>query len=892
MKPIHSKPVFHFISHTHWDREWYLTFEQFRFRLVQLIDHLLELLDSTPEFRYFHLDAQTIIFEDYLAIRPHKRAQLERYVREGRILTGPWYVQNDVFLTSGESTIRNLMEGIRYARSIGGEMKNGYFPDHFGLIGQMPQILLGVGIDNTVFGRGYDIHKHGSPHFFWSAPDGSEVSAIYMANWYNNAQRLPTETKDLLKTFEMIKDKAFAVTEFPHYLMMNGVDHLEAQEDLPEALHILRNHYDNDYEFVHDSLPRYIDIIRRFMLENRDAFPVVSHELREGNDQSVLASTLSSRVYIKQADAECHDLIEKWLEPVSSWCSMLNLDPYDNDYMTYLWKLWMQNHPHDSICGCSHDDVHAHMMSRYASIREAGEAILDQKLEILARQIDRQRFKQEDQKLLIVNTSQSAERHVVQTELYFIREEKVNQFSIEDEQGRSVPYRIIQEADSRIRTLSPINLPNSFDCKKVVIEWTPTVPALGYAVYAVRPHQEGIVIQDQFRQSPILENEYLRAEFMPNGSFRLLDKVNNQWHDQLGMWEEQGDQGNLYVFRAADEAKRFSDDVQFSTVISNDLYEAVSYRFTWNLPEGLDIMTRTRIPNLVPCECSASFQLDKFSKQMSIKIQINNHARNHRIRYIFSSGQTMKTSIAGGQFDMVTRLPGADEEWARNAYIHPFWKMVAADYGEYGLACYAKGLHEYEMVQQGQELAVTLIRGVHAIHFSEIPLDVDDQIQGQCLGIHSFDLAVRPIAMESASHLYKEAELFHQGLKQKVLPMDELKWSSGRPWVQDTEIQSQFTRVDPNENKPPLPLSAKMFDIQGDVILSALKGSEDGHGLVLRNYNAETEPAQVSIRCYQNMKSAFETDLLEQVTEEIELREGALHVHCLPKKIQTFKLGF
>ena len=74
----------HVVSHTHWDREWYLTFQQFRMRLVDLIDHLLDLLDRDTEFRSFHLDAQTIVLEDYLAIRPQQRARLEGYIRAGR----------------------------------------------------------------------------------------------------------------------------------------------------------------------------------------------------------------------------------------------------------------------------------------------------------------------------------------------------------------------------------------------------------------------------------------------------------------------------------------------------------------------------------------------------------------------------------------------------------------------------------------------------------------------------------------------------------------------------------------------------------------------------------------------------------------------------------------
>src|SRR5689334_6133135 len=100
---------YYFISHTHWDREWYLTFEQFRIKLVRLIDNVIALLDRNPSFAFFHLDGQTIVLDDYLEIRPNKRAALEAYIRSGKILVGPWYEQNDLFLTSGESTVRNLI---------------------------------------------------------------------------------------------------------------------------------------------------------------------------------------------------------------------------------------------------------------------------------------------------------------------------------------------------------------------------------------------------------------------------------------------------------------------------------------------------------------------------------------------------------------------------------------------------------------------------------------------------------------------------------------------------------------------------------------------------------------------------------------------------------------
>src|SRR5690349_16355790 len=135
----------HLISHTHWDREWYQTFQQFRLRLVHLVDDLLEILATDRHFQHFMLDGQTIVLEDYLQIRPEREAELRTLVQNGRILIGPWYVQPDEFLISPEAIIRNLLEGDRIAKQFGPKMMIGYSPDTFGHIGQLPQILRGFG---------------------------------------------------------------------------------------------------------------------------------------------------------------------------------------------------------------------------------------------------------------------------------------------------------------------------------------------------------------------------------------------------------------------------------------------------------------------------------------------------------------------------------------------------------------------------------------------------------------------------------------------------------------------------------------------------------------------------------------------------------------------------
>ena len=57
---------------THWDREWYRTFQGFRYGLVKMMDTLIEKLES-GELWNFTFDGQTIVLEDYYEIRPDNK---------------------------------------------------------------------------------------------------------------------------------------------------------------------------------------------------------------------------------------------------------------------------------------------------------------------------------------------------------------------------------------------------------------------------------------------------------------------------------------------------------------------------------------------------------------------------------------------------------------------------------------------------------------------------------------------------------------------------------------------------------------------------------------------------------------------------------------------------
>ncbi|TLS53920.1 hypothetical protein FE782_00765 [Paenibacillus antri] len=892
MKP---RKTYHFISHTHWDREWYLTFEQFRYRLAHLIDNLLDLLDRESDFKYFHLDGQTIVLEDYYALRPERRERLEQYIRSGRILVGPWYQQNDLFLTSGESTVRNLMEGIRTSRALGGEMKVGYLPDHFGLAGQMPQLFRQAGIDNCIFGRGLDIESHESPFVKWRSPDGSEVAGMLLYYWYNSAQRLPNDEAILRLVFEGLREREEKINPSGHYAMMNGVDHLEAQYDLPEVLEKLRKMYGEEAEFVHDTLPNYAAAVKAYMESlPPEQVEVVHGELRECFEYSILAGTLSSRVYLKQANLRCHDLLEKWVEPLSAWTELLDLDEYDAGAIDYLWRAYMECHPHDSICGCSQDAVHDHMMDRFRRVEELSGEVLDRKLNILSSAVSAEGCDAADHLLFVMNTSQLASGGTIRTNVDFLAEDEVSTFAIEDPDGREVPYRIVSAERLRRQVLSPINLPGVIDVHRYVVEWKPCVPALGYAAYRLRPNATGRVVIDRpLPARPTLENERLLVEVRPDGTFDVTEKSTGAVLRGQGRFQDAGDRGDLYVFGQVpgESALVWSGPVEYMRRTKNELYEECVYRFDWALPVSLSPDLESRSAGRVVCSFEVTLRLDRDASEISMRIDVCNRAKDHRIRVLFPTNGTSEVVLAGGQFDVAERAWNEGAGWKRDANSQPFWKWFATSANGIGTAVFAKGLHEYEMIDVGTVASVTLLRCVETIHLREpIPMQEDRQPKGQCLGSWTFELAVRPFVPGEVAPatLYREAERFHQGLMTKQRPIAESRWKRGRPWVQDGMNGGVFPDRDPNAGKPRLARRGSFMRLEGDALLSAVKRAADGRDVVVRMYNVGRRETDVTIGFPVPTTGMSECNFLEEPYEGAKATETAT---IGAKKIVTFRVA-
>src|SRR5919201_3902257 len=182
----------HVVSHTHWDREWYLPAGRFRQRLVELID---ELLDAPPDARApFLLDGQAVVIDDYLTVRPDRRETLAQRLRDGTLEAGPWYVLADELIASGEALVRNLLTGRRVLASLGAAPPPVlYSPDAFGHPAALPTLAAGFGCVLIIVWRG--LGGDGWPPgdtFRWRAPDGTEALVHHLPpDGYEYGSNLP-----------------------------------------------------------------------------------------------------------------------------------------------------------------------------------------------------------------------------------------------------------------------------------------------------------------------------------------------------------------------------------------------------------------------------------------------------------------------------------------------------------------------------------------------------------------------------------------------------------------------------------------------------------------------------------------------------------------------------
>ena len=888
------KKKVYIISHSHWDREWYMAYEQHHMRLVTLMDDLLELFATDPQFDSFHLDGQTIILDDYLQVRPEKKAAVQKAIDAGKLRIGPFYILQDDFLTSSESNVRNMLIGAAESKKWGTPVKLGYFPDTFGNMGQTPQMMRQAGLEAAAFGRGvkpigFDNEVLPDDNFTsqfsemkWVGPDGSEILGLLFANWYSNGNEIPAE-KEAARLFwqkKLAEAEKFASTK--HLLMMNGVDHQPVQKNITQAI-ALANELFPDYEFIHSNFDAYIAAVEKDLPEK---VGTIEGELtsQETDGWYTLANTASARVYLKQWNTRVSRQLENITEPLAAMAYEVT-GTYPHDQLDYAWKTLMQNHPHDSICGCSVDEVHREMMPRFEKANEVGKFLAAEALGQVVENIDTTQFPDASKPFVVVNTTGAEKSGTVAVEVALerilfadarpevgfatLQGRPAKSYHVIDGQGAPVPA-VVSTEKVRFGYDLPkdrFRIPYMERYVTVTVEIA-ALKALSWQTLALTegiftPVAENIVAED----GHVLENSHLKVTVKDDGTLSLLDKKTRRTYDDLLVFEDCGDVGNEYIFKQPEQTTAIlSKNVKHwvEVVENNAVVGKIRLHHVMEIPAAADELLAIeqqsvvefrkrqagRSATLQTLEIVTEIALNQQSTRVDFATTLNNQARYHRLRVLFKTGVVAETHEADSIFETVVRPNHVSKHWENPTnpqHQHSFVNLHQADFG---LTVANFGLNEYEVV--GDTIALTLLRCVGELgDWGYFPTP-----EAQCLGEHTLTYSVAPHGETATRYA---------------------------TYIQAQAAQVPLVSQQTGHHAGSLPSAKQYVKLSGDKFaVTALKRRHDDQHLILRGYNVSAEATTVQL------EKAGQTPV--QQLNLFEQSAGTYHASLAPYEIKTLEL--
>ncbi len=821
----------HIISHTHWDREWYLNSKYTTEWLVPFFNNLFTMLEKESDY-IFVLDGQMSMIEDFFEELNKSgvssniyRQQIRECVKQKRLFIGPYYLQPDWQLLSEESLVRNMLIGNQIASDLGGSMNVGWMMDNFGQISQTAQIHKEFGMKGLYVWRGVEMDPEDvQSEFLWESPDGTTIPSIYLLDSYRNVMRL-AEYEDIMEKrvyAEVVKLKPFTTTR--NILLMNGYD----QEMVPDDIQpfIKNRQMDTDDLTVFQSSPeRFMEAV----MEEKPSLKTLKGSLYSGRFIAVFPGVMSARMYLKLQNDDQQKALEKRTEPLSTLVWALGGE-YDGQLITEAWKTLLKNHPHDSICGVSIDDVHTDMEERTRYVNQLSSSQILQKLKELTGLINTSDMKDE-------------EVNVVFNTAFYKRGEVV---TFEDE------------------------------------TFFVNLPPMGYKVIEKSSKPDSDLVLDGYR----VENSLIILSINPNGSFNIEYKNSGRVFENLGVIEDRADTGDEYNYSYPDFDSTITTSctkAEISISKKSSIRVVFRIKIEMELPESdADNHTeRSKVLRKLPIVTYLT--LDADSPVVKCRTVVRNTVKDHIMRVLFPSDIKTDYSYAGSPFDITERpihiedydessipedvrkvIVGAREAKPNTIFLNR--EFVDLNDGAEGLAVLSKGLPEYQVVEKENIIALTLFRSV-----GWVAKDINSRIGdagpmistpgAQCLREMSFEYAVYPHEGDVYSgNVCRESDIFNSPVISLITDRHE--------GVLDKE-ESFFN------------FSSTLNSFK----VTSCKRSEDSRSVIIRGFNSSETRIDVNLESFFRIERACFTNLLEREKEELTVEGNNISFEVKAKKL-------
>lgn len=894
------KRKIHVIPHSHWDREWYFTTSRSKVYLMKDLGDVLNTLENDPEFKYFMVDAQGSLLDDYIKWRPQDKERISKLVNDGRLVIGPWYTQTDQLVISGESIVRNMYYGMKRCESFGKYMNVGYVPDSFGQSGNMPQIYRQFGIEDTLFWRGVsdDMVKH--TDYNWRGDDGSVVFTTQIPFGYYIGGNIPEEPEENEEFWQKeCLEKAGGRSATRHIYFPNGFDQAPVRTNLPQLVKE-RNEKDPENEYVISCIEDYIKDVKS---ENPE-LEEVQGELVIAKHMRIHKSIFSSRSDLKVMNTQIQNYVTNVMEPLLTISYNLG-NEYPHEAVAEIWKLLFENAAHDSIGSCISDTANEDVYVRYKQARDIAVNLVELHSRLIATNVKNDA----DMTFTAINTLPQKRKDTVIVKTYVPR----GKFAIIDEKGNDVDYTIIKSRDLTDYVLSQtimLDPSRKFYVPDQVLEVTMAikandVPALGYVQYSIDTQKDS---HKETADKKVLENKYYTIEVEENGSLTIVDKANNVTYKNQGILVENGDDGDSFNYSPPrKDMEVFSNESKCTVKISgSDIYDQAEIHFDMVVPADLDERAEGKVSVTMLVDMTVALRKD--SKVIDFNVKVDNKGLSHRLCVLFDSQIVSAFNYADQQFGLIKRPNYYEKEmklymesmnnktekkagiqelanWANDQStwqeppisIEPTQSYVSLTDGKTGIAVIPQGVREYEVLDDSK-IRLTLFRtygfmGKENLIYRPGRASGERIIEtpaAQLLKEMEFNFGFTSYAGDiNDSDIDTLAKQYNTNLEVYTYA----EFLNGRLIFSQREIEGQNAKIH------------SLFETEGNLVVSAVKKAEEDDGYIIRLYNGKDhKDLDDKIKFNFDIKEAYYTNLKEEKTEEIKVENNTISVkelsHC------------
>ena len=924
-----ERKTIHVVSNSHWDREWAYPFEETRLLLLDFMDNLLDLLDKDPDFHSFTMDSQTMCIVDYLEVRPEERERIEKHVKSGRLIVGPWYSLPEEYLVNAESLVRNLVVGHRVAASLGRVSKIGYTPFGYGQTSQMPQIYQGFDIDTIIFYRGINTPKS---EYILEGPDGSRLLGMRFGcmsrfSYYIYVYRvLRYGSDDVFKRYDwdrgalpfrlasehnprghyyildkhkkqwndgpiaeqlqkLVRDESehFSTS---HICCMQGFD---SSDPDPEETRIMKLCQEllPDHTIKFSNLEEYMKAMRKEVKNPT----VLTGESRDpgstGKWTHLFGDVISARIRLKRANNKAEVLLQRMAEPWSAVGMMIG-DRYEKTTLDRAWRLLLDNHPHDTITGAGIDQMEKDSLFRFDQIAIISEGLARRGMQSVQARIDNSDLSPRDSVLTVFNPCPFPRCGVVSAYIDLPQNMGYDAFSVQTPDGKEKRHVQTKERFPMgvlVRNLQDISVELRADRVLCHID-VGDVPAFGYKTYhLIREKDFAYVPGTLAPEARVLENEHLRAVFNSDGTIDLTQKDTGRAYTGLHYVEDTGETGHSWIHMEPESNETITSH-GFPCAITLEeagpLLARMRVDYHMQIPvdvedtPGIDfregnLNNTRRTAERREVVVTSRFTLRAGAQRLDVTTSLDNTCKHHRMRVVFPTRLDCDRTDAEASFDVISRdihvKPG-NAYYGRPNPQYPMHRFVDMTDGKNGFAILNNcGLREYEAMDTREHpLAITLFR---AYTYRNSP------VFGRWETYPDMELA-----QCLGPHEWSYAIYPHKG-----------DWTSGvYAEAEDFNLPLEPAQAGPHEGT--LPKEMGFLELQGaNLQLTAFKRAEDHKGsYIVRIFNPTAKAVKGKLILSKPVKKAWFTNMNEERREKIEPKGNSVALSLGKKKVVTVEI--